>query len=69
MLPKWQRLEMQDVVAPSIHPDTRFGQVSITVSDPDRCLAYYQAIQGFNFHRRESDTARLELGRRKHTNF
>lgn len=46
----------------SIHPDTRIGAVTLTVSDLERSLAYYQEALGFRLQRREGQTAALGVG-------
>ncbi len=48
---------------PVIHPDTRPGYVSLTVSDLERSLAFYQRSLGFQVHRREGNRAYLGAGR------
>lgn len=42
-----------------IHPDTRIGVVSLTVSELSRSLAFYQERIGLELHRRENDSAWL----------
>jgi len=46
----------------SIHHDTRMGVVSLTVSDLDRSLAFYQGALGFTLHRRSDGVAYLGAG-------
>ena len=47
----------------SIHPDTRLGNVHLTVSDLERSTAFYKRSLGFQVHRTEGDTAYLGAGR------
>lgn len=47
----------------SIHPETTLGSVSLTISNLDRSLSFYQNSLGFQLHRREGDTAYLGAGR------
>jgi catechol 2,3-dioxygenase len=46
----------------SIHPDTTIGTVSLTVSDLDRSLAWYQEALGFSVHRNGDGVAHLGAG-------
>ncbi len=43
----------------SIHPATRIGEVSLTVANLDRQVAFYQHVLGFQLHSREGNTASL----------
>jgi catechol 2,3-dioxygenase len=45
-----------------IHPDTRLGYVHLTVSDLVRASEFYQNVLGFQFQRRDGDTAHLGAG-------
>lgn len=45
-----------------IHPDTKIGDVHLTVSDLDNSLQFYQQSLGFRVRRREGDTAYLGAG-------
>lgn len=52
----------QDQIMPdSIHPATHIGTVALTVTDLDRSLDFYQRLIGLRLHRRDGDTAYLEL--------
>ncbi len=46
----------------SIHPKTRIGEVSLTVANLDRQVAFYQQVLGFQLHRRDGNTAALGAG-------
>ncbi len=46
----------------SIHPSTRIGEVSLTVANLDRQLAFYQQVLGLQLHRRDGTTAALGAG-------
>ncbi len=46
----------------SIHPQTRIGQVSLTVASLDRQIRFYQQVLGFSLHGREASQARLGAG-------
>ncbi|GAB4577986.1 MAG: VOC family protein [Anaerolineales bacterium] len=46
----------------SLPPQTTVGSVSLTVSNLERSLAYYQNNLGLHLHRRENDTAWLGAG-------
>lgn len=45
-----------------IHPDTTIGKVSLTVSDFNRSLDFYQNVLGFSIHHREDGMASLRAG-------
>jgi catechol 2,3-dioxygenase len=46
----------------SIHPNTHLGHVSITISNMDRSLDFYQNVLGMKIHRRGDGTAMLGGG-------
>jgi catechol 2,3-dioxygenase len=46
----------------SIHPDTRIGQVSLTVANIENQIAFYQGVLGFQLHSREGNQALLGTG-------
>jgi catechol 2,3-dioxygenase len=46
----------------SIAADTKIGAVSLTVSQLDRSLAFYQDVLGFKVHQLQGDTAHLGAG-------
>jgi len=46
----------------SLPADTKLGPVSLTISDLDRSLAFYQDHIGLRLHRRDGDTAHLGVG-------
>ena len=46
----------------SIHPATRIGEVSLTVANLERQIAFYQQVLGFELQARTGDTARLGSG-------
>lgn len=46
----------------SIHPDSRIGEVHLTVSDVQRSVEFYEHALGFRLHRREAGAARLGAG-------
>ncbi|HUF37479.1 MAG TPA: VOC family protein [Anaerolineales bacterium] len=45
-----------------IHPDTLPGRVSLTVSDLDRQITFYENVIGLQLHGREGDTVRMGAG-------
>lgn len=47
-----------------LDPDTRLGNVHLTISDMERSLDFYQRAIGLTLHRREGDTAYLGAGGR-----
>lgn len=46
----------------SIHPKTLIGEVSLTVADLDRQVAFYRQVLGFHLHGRDGNSARLGAG-------
>ncbi|MCK5313844.1 MAG: VOC family protein [Anaerolineales bacterium] len=46
----------------TIHPNTRIGQVSLTVGDLKRSLDFYQSVLGLSIHHRENGRALLGAG-------
>lgn len=46
----------------AIHPDTKLGYVSLTVSDLDRALEFYRDVLGFRVNLVENGTAQLSAG-------
>jgi catechol 2,3-dioxygenase len=46
----------------SIHPKTHIGQVSLTVSDLDRQVEFYEKVLGLQVQERSEDSARLGAG-------
>ncbi len=49
----------------SIHPKTHIGHVSLTVSDLDRQIEFYQKVIGLQVQQRGGDTASLGTGRKE----
>ncbi len=50
---------MRDETAERIHPATRVGMVSLTISSLERSLAFYTEVLGLRLHAREGNRARL----------
>jgi len=46
----------------AIHPDTRLGTVSLTVTDLERQIEFYLEVLGFQLHWREGSEAGLGVG-------
>jgi len=46
----------------SIHPETRIGQLSLTVANLDHQIEFYQKVMGFKLHWREANKAGLGSG-------
>lgn len=46
----------------SIHPDTKIGQVALTVSNLNNQIAFYQKVLGFVLHRHQGNQAVLGTG-------
>jgi len=46
----------------SIHPDTKMGQISLTVASLENQLEFYQKVMGFKLHWREGNKAGLGAG-------
>ncbi len=55
-------LSIAHMSAPSIHPNTRMGAVSLTVASLERQLNFYQDALGFVLHWREGSRAGLGAG-------
>jgi catechol 2,3-dioxygenase len=52
-------MDIQRTSVTSIHPATKLGQVSLTVSNLENQVKFYQQVLGFNLHWRENHSARL----------
>lgn len=52
-----------DATAALLHPLTRLGAVTLTVTNLERSLAFYQQVLGFQLHQRTDKRASLGAGR------
>jgi len=59
------KIESQLEVQTSIHPDTKIGHVSLTVSDLDSQITFYQKVMGFHLHQKEKNQAVLGTSERE----
>lgn len=50
---------MADMVQTKIHPKTRIGGVSLTITDLERSITFYQQVLGLDLHAREGQSAWL----------